>query len=170
MRSDWNSAPLADKLANADKRFTILNFDLREHGDSKPPEKDKKDAARFDADVVAAIAHIVEVTQEKVPRVVLVGSSFRRNARSSCHENGAQGDRHGVAFAWRGHRGLDVYEPYAEVRHLPTFISGGVRDNVSLAPVDSLSKMAKQGTVKQYPARGTPRATSRRNTPRSGPT
>ncbi len=144
-------APLADKLANADKRFTILNFDLRGHGDSKPPEKDKKDAARFDADVVAAIAHVVEVTQEKVPRVVLVGSSF--GATLVARVTKAQPKVTGMALLSPGAaiEGLDVYEPYAEVRHLPSFISGGVRDNVSLAPVDSLSKMAKQGTVKQYP-------------------
>ena len=31
-------APLAERLAKADKRFTVLSFDLRGHGESKAPE------------------------------------------------------------------------------------------------------------------------------------
>ncbi len=144
-------APLADKMAAAEKRFTVLNFDLRGHGDSKPPEKDKKGPARFDADVVAAIDHVVEVTQEKVPRVLLVGSSF--GATLVARVTKGQPKVTGMALLSPGAaiEGLDIYVPYAEVRDLPTFIAGAVQDNVSLAPFDSLSKMSKQGAFKQYP-------------------
>lgn len=144
-------APLAEQLAQAKKRFTILNFDLRGHGASHPPKKDKQKPERFDADVVAAIEHVLQASEQKTPRVLLVGSSF--GAALVARVTRTQPKVTGLALLSPGAAidGLDVYEPYAEVRTLPTFIAASALDNVSKAPFESLSKMAKAGETKQYP-------------------
>jgi alpha-beta hydrolase superfamily lysophospholipase len=144
-------APLAERLARAEKRFTILNFDLRGHGDSQPPKKDKKKPERFDADVVAAIDHVVQASGDKVPRVLLVGSSFGAALVSRVASSQPKVTALALLSPGAAIDGLDIYEPYAVVRQLPTFIAASVLDNVSKAPFQSLSKMAKAGQTKQYP-------------------
>ncbi|MEZ4224422.1 MAG: alpha/beta fold hydrolase [Polyangiaceae bacterium] len=151
-------SPLAERLASAPKRFTVLNLDLRDHGDSKAPKqaprvakKPAKDTSRFDADVTAAIAYLDRTTEHKMPRVILVGSSLGAVLAARAAKHDARVTALALVSPGAAIDGLDVYQPYADVRELPTFLAAATDDNVSKAPFDSLSKMAKAGVTKQYP-------------------
>lgn len=143
--------PLARRLSLAPKRYTVLCFDLRGHGASKPPAKAKPDDTKDMAkDVDAAIAHALEATGDKARGVVLVGSSLGATLASEVAF--AQPKVTALALISPGAAisGHDLYRPYAEVRNLPTFIAGAKEDTVSREPVGSLEKMAMSGTVKRY--------------------
>lgn len=143
--------PLAKRLSLAPKRFTVLNFDLRAHGASKPPEKaklgDTKDMAK---DVDAAIAHALEATGGKARGVVLVGSSLGATLASEVAFSQPKVTALALISPGAAISGHDLYKPYAEVRNLPTFIAGAQEDTVSREPLGSLEKMAMSGTVKRY--------------------
>jgi pimeloyl-ACP methyl ester carboxylesterase len=144
-------APLAERLARADKRYTVLIFDLRGHGASKAPPKAKADDTRsLSKDVAAAIDEVGEVTGGKTRGVVLVGTSLGAALVSEVAFDQAKVTALGLISPGAAVSGHDIYRPYAEVRNLPTFIAGAKNDNVASLPVDSLEKMAMSGTVKRY--------------------
>ncbi len=142
-------APLRERLVIAPKRFTVLSFDLRGQGASKPPEKAKLgDTKDLSKDVEAAIAHVTEATK---PRgIVLVGTSLGAALASQVAFAASNVTALGLVSPGEGISGHPLYRPYSEVRNLPTFIAGAKDDTVSKAPVDALEKMAMNGTVKRY--------------------
>ncbi len=142
-------APLAERLARSEKRYSILSFDLRGHGESKAPEKAKRDdTSHLNQDLEAAIAL---VDKETKPRgIVLVGSSL--GAALASEVAFSQPKVTGLVLISPGAAisGHDIYRPYAEVRNLATFIAGSKDDTVSRPAVDSLEKMAMMARVKRY--------------------
>jgi hypothetical protein len=52
-------------------------------------------------------------------------------------------------------QGFDVYEPFARIRTLPSFLAGAKGDNVSREPITALASMARgAAAVKEYPGGG----------------
>jgi pimeloyl-ACP methyl ester carboxylesterase len=149
-RSEWQ--PLIDALVRADKRYTLLAFDLRGQGASKLPagEKPNAPAERMTADVRAAIAHVVQVTGGKTRGVVLVGSSLGAALISAVSFGEPRVTALALISPGAAVAGVDVYRPYAEVRNLPAFIAGSTKDPVSREPLEALAKMAMRGTVRRY--------------------
>jgi pimeloyl-ACP methyl ester carboxylesterase len=161
-RSEWDG--LAKRLAEAKRRYTVLAFDLRGHGESKSSSGKRrvdwadmgpKDVPLFVEDVHAATRFALERTQGKATRVVLVGSSLG----GAIAARAASEDSHVVAVGLVSPgaqiEGFDVYHPFADVRMLPAFLAGAKDDNVSREPIDGLSRMAKDlATVKSYEGRG----------------
>jgi alpha-beta hydrolase superfamily lysophospholipase len=143
--------PLAQRLASAPKRYTILSFDLRGHGASKAPEKTKpNDTKSLSKDVDAAIAEALEATHAKASGVVLVGTSLGATLVSEVAFANPKVTALALVSPGAAISGHDLYRAYAEVRNLPTFIAGAKSDTVSQAPLDALEKMAMHGTVKRY--------------------
>lgn len=144
-------SPLAERLARAEKRYTVLSFDLRGHGDSKAPEKDKaQQPRRFVADVEAAMAHVSERAESPVPRLVLVGSSFGATLVSLVASQEPKVSALALISPGGAIEGVDLYTPYAAVRERPTFLAGAEDDNVTRDPLAALAKMAKRGTHKTF--------------------
>jgi alpha-beta hydrolase superfamily lysophospholipase len=144
-------APLAERLATAPKRYTVLNFDLRGHGASKAPDKEKpNDTKSMAKDVEAAIDEALEVTHGKASGVVLVGTSLGAALVSEVAFSRPRVTALALVSPGAAISGHDLYRPYAEVRNLPTFIAGAKSDTVSQAPVEALEKMAMHGSVKRY--------------------
>src|SRR5262249_36152907 len=82
-RAEW--APLAARLAEADKRYSMLNFDLRAHGKPRSSRGKKrvdwadmkpKDIPNLVEDVHAAIQYGLGRSDGKARGVVLAGSSL----------------------------------------------------------------------------------------------
>ena len=151
-RAEWQ--PLIDALVRADKRYTLLAFDLRGHGSSKLPagEKPNAPAERMTADVRAAIAHVVQATGGKTRGVVLVGSSLGAALISAVSFGEPRVTALALVSPGAAVAGVDVYRPFAEVRNLPSFIAGSTNDAVSREPLEALAKMAMRGTVRRYSA------------------
>ncbi len=157
-RKEWE--PLADKLAGGDKRFNIVNFDLRGHGQSVSASGKKrldwstmkpKDMPAFVLDVRAAIAFGASKTADKARGVVVVGSSLGAAFAARAASMEPKVTAIGLVSPGAAIEGFDVYHPFADVRMLPSFIAGAKDDNVSREPVTSLAQMAKDlGTVKVY--------------------
>jgi alpha-beta hydrolase superfamily lysophospholipase len=142
-------APLAERLAKSNKRYSILSFDLRGHGGSKAPEKAKPgDTTALSKDIDAAISEVEK--QTKARGIVLVGSSLGAALASEVAYK--QSKVTGLVLISPGAAisGHDLYRPYAEVRNLPTLILGAKQDTVSQPAVDALEKMAMSGRVKRY--------------------
>jgi len=143
--------PLAQRLATAPKRYTILNFDLRGHGASKAPAKAKPaDTKDMSKDVDAAVKEALEATHGKASGVVLVGTSLGAALVSEVAFASPKVTALALVSPGAAISGHDLYRPYAEVRNLPTFIAGDKSDTVSQAPLEALEKMAMHGTVKRY--------------------
>ena len=161
-RVEW--APLAGRLAEAPKRYTVLNFDLRGHGKSRSSSGKKKldwadmkpkDMPAFVEDVHAAIKYGLERSEGKARGVVLVGSSLGAAFAARAASQDAKVVAVAVVSPGAAIEGYDVYHPFADVRMLPSFIAAAKEDNVARDPVAALSQMAKEhGTVKIYEARG----------------
>jgi alpha-beta hydrolase superfamily lysophospholipase len=161
-RVEW--APLAARLAEAPKRYTVLNFDLRGHGKSKSSSGKKKldwadmkpkDMPAFEEDVHAAIKYGLERTEGKARGVVLVGSSLGAAFAARAASEEAKVVALAVVSPGAAIEGYDVYHPFADVRMLPSFIAAAKDDNVAREPVSALTQMAKEhGTVKIYDGRG----------------
>jgi alpha-beta hydrolase superfamily lysophospholipase len=161
-RVEW--APLASRLAEAPKRYTVLNFDLRGHGKSKSASGKKKldwadmkpkDMPAFVEDVHAAIKYGLERTEGKARGVVLVGSSLGAAFAARAASEEAKVVALAVVSPGAAIEGYDVYHPFADVRMLPSFIAAAKDDNVARDPVSALTQMAKEhGTVKIYDGRG----------------
>jgi pimeloyl-ACP methyl ester carboxylesterase len=144
-------APLAERLSRAPKRFTVLSFDLRGHGKSKAPANAKLgDTSSLSKDVDAAIAEVLEVTKNKTRGIVLVGTSLGAALVSEVAFKQPKVTALGLISPGVSIAGHDLYRPYAEVRNLPTFVAGAKQDNVASLTVDTLEKMATNGTVKRY--------------------
>jgi pimeloyl-ACP methyl ester carboxylesterase len=148
-------APLVARLAAATPRYSVLSFDLRGHGASKPPAKAKPaigvlEAEQYLPDVHAAVKHALEASAQKARGVVLIGSSL--GAALVARATWTEPKVTALALISPGAAidGLDVYRPYSEVRNLPTFLAGATEDTVSREPVDVLSRMAQAGTTKRY--------------------
>jgi pimeloyl-ACP methyl ester carboxylesterase len=148
--------PLVERLRRSKRRYSVLNFDLRGHGDSKPPEQPAKpkagdNKAELAADVTAAIQQAIDKTGGKTRGIVVVGSSF--GATLGAMVSFAQPKVTALALVSPGAaiRGLDLYRPYSEVRNLPTFIAGAEGDTVAKDPLDALGRMAQRATIKRYP-------------------
>jgi alpha-beta hydrolase superfamily lysophospholipase len=142
-------APLAERLSKSDRRYSILSFDLRGHGASKAPEKQKQgDTSSLRKDVEGAIDHVEKETQAR--GIVLVGSSL--GATLACEVAFSEPKVTGLVLVSPGAAisGHDIYRPYAEVRNLATLILGAKQDTVSQAAVDALEKMAMAGRVTRY--------------------
>lgn len=158
-RAEW--APFATRLAAAEKRYTVLNFDLRGHGASRTGARKKsfdaagmvaKDIPELVDDVHAALHFAVERSGGKADRAVLVGSSLG----AAIAARAASQDPMVVALALvspgAAIQGFDVYHPFADVRMLPSFLAGAKDDNVCKDPLDGLARMAKESaTLKLYP-------------------
>lgn len=150
-RSEWKS--LVDTLRTADKRYTILAFDLRGEGASKLPPKENPEKApdHMQADVRAAIAKVEDATGHATRGIVLAGSSLGAALIAQV----AFDEPKVVALAMISPgmtiAGQDVLHPYADVRNLPTFIAAADDDFVAREPLKMLEKMAEAGTVKRYP-------------------
>jgi alpha-beta hydrolase superfamily lysophospholipase len=159
---EW--AAFAQRMAQAEHRYTIVNFDLRGHGASRSgtgkqrldwADMKDQDMPAMVQDVRAAIDYGVQRAQGKPTRVVLVGSSL--GAALAAREADEDGRVVAIALVSPGAaiQGYDVYRPFANVRMLPTFLAGAKEDNVSIEPLDALSRMAKEhATVKSYDGRG----------------
>ncbi|HVU03578.1 MAG TPA: alpha/beta hydrolase [Polyangiaceae bacterium] len=161
-RKEWTK--VTERLASSEKRYTLLTFDLRGHGDSRSGAGKKrldwadmkaKDVPGLVEDVHAAMAAARKRTEGKSTRVVLVGSSLG----AALAARAASQDPNVVAIAMvspgAAIEGYDVYHPFADVRTLPSFLVAAKDDNVSKDPMDGLSRMAKDlATVKLYEGRG----------------
>lgn len=161
-RAEW--APLAARLAEAPKRYSIMNFDLRGHGKSKSASGKKrldwadmkpKDMPAFVEDVHAAVKYGLGRSDGKARGVVLVGSSLGAAFAARAASEEAKVVAVGVVSPGAAIEGYDVYHPFADVRMLPSFIAASKDDNVAREPVVALTQMAKEhGTVKVYDGRG----------------
>jgi pimeloyl-ACP methyl ester carboxylesterase len=161
-RAEWE--PLAAKLAEADKRYSILNFDLRGHGKSKSSSGKKrldwadmkpKDMPAFVEDVHAAIKYGLDRSGGKAKGVVVAGSSLGAAFAARAASQESKVVALAVVSPGAAIEGYDVYHPFADARLLPSFIACAKDDNVCREPVTALTQMAKdQGTVKIYDARG----------------
>jgi pimeloyl-ACP methyl ester carboxylesterase len=161
-RKEWTK--VLERLASSPKRFTVLAFDLRGHGDSRSGAGKKrldwadmkpKDVPPLVDDVHTAIDYAVSRTAGKATRVVLVGSSL---GAALAARAGSQ-DSRVVAIAMiapgAAIEGFDVYHPFADVRMLPSFLASATGDNVAKEPIDALSRMAKENAkVVSYEGRG----------------
>ncbi|MCA9633650.1 MAG: alpha/beta fold hydrolase [Myxococcales bacterium] len=154
-RGEWN--PLLDRLAVAPKQYRVVNVDLRGHGDSKSAAggmvldwgaMTQKEIPDLEKDIEAAIRFGLEGVSPH--HITLVGSSL--GATLIARVAARQPKVAALALVCPGARleGQDVYTAYAEVRGLPTFFASGNGDNVSRAPLGSLVKMARHGTLKEY--------------------
>jgi pimeloyl-ACP methyl ester carboxylesterase len=148
-------APLIARLTRSSRRYAVLAFDLRGHGASKPPVKAKPkigvlEAEQYLADVHAAVRHALEASGQKARGVVLIGSSLGAALVAKVAWTEPKVTALGLVSPGAAIEGFDVYRPYAEVRNLPTFLAGASEDTVSREPLDALSRMALNGTVKRY--------------------
>jgi pimeloyl-ACP methyl ester carboxylesterase len=149
-RAEWK--PLIARLQAARRRYAILSFDLRGHGQSAagPAEAGAAaDAAEpWGRDVRAAMQRAVE--EATAPRIVLVGSSL--GATLAARLAFAEPLVSALALISPGAalEGVDLYRAYAEVRNLPTFIAAAKDDTVAKDPLQALSKMAMMGTSRTY--------------------
>ena len=161
-RREWE--PLATRLAAGRKRFTLLTFDLRGHGGSKASGQggkkaldwttmSHKDVPVFVDDVKAAAEHALEATEQKARSVILVGSSLSAAIVSKAAADVPKCAAVALVSPGSAIQRFDVYQPFADVRHLPSFLAASENDNVSREPMRSLEKMAKRGTVKRYPGK-----------------
>jgi alpha-beta hydrolase superfamily lysophospholipase len=161
-RVEW--APLAGRLAEAPKRYTVLNFDLRGHGKSRSSSGKKKldwadmkpkDMPAFVEDAHAAIKYGLERSDGKARGVMLVGSSLGAAIAARAASEEPKVVAVAVVSPGAAIEGYDVYHPFADVRMLPSFIAAAKDDNVARDPVAALTQMAKEhGTVKIYDGRG----------------
>jgi pimeloyl-ACP methyl ester carboxylesterase len=159
-RSEWDG--LSKRMAETQKRFSVLAFDLRGHGESRSSSGKKrldwadmgaKDVPLFVDDVEAAMRFGKE--RSKATRVVLVGSSLGAAVAAKAASEDASVVALGLVSPGAQIEGYDVYHPFADVRMLPSFLAGAKDDNVSREPIDGLSRMAKENaTVKSYDGRG----------------
>jgi alpha-beta hydrolase superfamily lysophospholipase len=159
-RQEW--APFAARLAAAAHRYTIVNFDLRGHGDSKSAAAKKrldwadmkdKDIPSLVKDVHAALEY--GFSRGKATRGVVVGSSLGAALAARAASEEARIVAVGLVSPGAAIQSYDVYHPFADARTLPSFIAGAKNDNVSREPIENLSRMAKeQGTVKIYEGTG----------------
>ena len=151
-------------MAEASQRYTILNFDLRGHGESRSASGKKridwadmkeKDVPALVGDVRAALDYAFERTSGKASRAVVLGSSLGAALAARAASQDARVVAVGLVSPGAAIMGYDVYHPFADVRALPSFIAGAKDDNVSKEPLDGLSSMAKDAaTVKRYEGRG----------------
>lgn len=150
-RSEWK--PLVDALRTADKRYTVLAFDLRGEGASKLPPKQHADTApaHMRDDVRAAIDKVLDATGHQTRGIVLAGSSL--GAALVAQVAFAEPKVVALALISPGMNiaGQDGLHPYADVRDLPTFLAGAVDDNVARQPLAILDKMARSKTLQRYP-------------------
>jgi pimeloyl-ACP methyl ester carboxylesterase len=145
-------SPLVERLRKAKHRYSLLAFDLAGRGNSKLPEKSKlDDVGRLTKDVRAALRRAEEATDQSTRGFVLVGSSLGATLVSKVAFDEPKVLALALVSPGAAISGMDIYEPYAEVRTLPTFLGGSVNDPVSREPLDALVKMAKNATVKRYP-------------------
>jgi len=154
-RSEW--APLLKLLASAPKQYRVVSPDLRGHGDSKSAAgglildwgaMKTEEVPQLERDVQAAIQF--GLTGVEPSHVVLIGSSLGATLAARVAAKSPQVAAIGLLSPGARLEGLDVYTAFAEVRGLPSFFAAGNGDNVSRAPIGSLMKMAKQGTLKEY--------------------
>lgn len=142
-------APLAERLAKSERRYSILSFDLRGHGGSKAPEKEKAgDTSALRKDLEAAIDHVEKETQAR--GIVLIGSSLGATLASEVAFSESKVTALVLISPGAAISGHDIYRPYAEVRNLATLILGAKQDTVSQPAVDALEKMAMAGRVTRY--------------------
>jgi pimeloyl-ACP methyl ester carboxylesterase len=161
-RAEW--APLVSRLASADKRYTIVNFDLRGHGQSRSSSGKKrvdwadmkqKDMPLLVEDVHAATRFALSKTDGKARGVVIVGSSLGAAFAARAASQDAKVVAVGLVSPGAAIEGYDVYHPFADVRMLPSFLACAKEDNVCREPIDGLSQMAKDmATVKLYDGKG----------------
>lgn len=148
-------APLVQRLVRADKRFTVLAFDLRGAGESPPPlhppELDPGQPGT--QDVRAAIAEVLRASGQRARGVVLVGSSLGAALVSRVAFSEPKVTALALISPGAAIDGVAIYQPYAQVRNLPTFLAACSGDEISKAPLEALSRMAMAGTVKRYPGR-----------------
>ena len=149
-RNEWK--PLFDRLAQASKRYSVLAFDLRGRGASKPPESSKAAPVPGDFlhDVRAGIAELVKSSGGKMRGIVLVGSSFGAALAAKLAGEEPKVIALGLVSPGAAIQGFDIYRPYAEVRFLPTFVAGAAGDTVTREPLQALGKMAQSGEAKSY--------------------
>ena len=145
-------APLVKRLIRADQRYTVLAFDLRGAGDSPPPRHEAKlDPGEPGAqDVRAAIAEVLSASGQHARGVVLVGSSLGAALVSRVAFSEPKVTALALISPGAAIDGVSIYQPYAQVRNLPTFLAACSDDNISKAPLNALSRMAMAGTVKLY--------------------
>ncbi len=148
-------APLVQRLIRADKRFTVLAFDLRGAGDSPPPlhEATLDPGEPGTQDVHAAIAEVLEASGQKARGVVLVGSSLGAALVSRVAFSEPKVTALALISPGSAIDGVAIYQPFAQVRNLPAFLAASGEDEISKAPLNALSRMAMAGTVKSYAGR-----------------
>jgi pimeloyl-ACP methyl ester carboxylesterase len=157
-RTEW--APLVERMAKSERRFSMLNFDLRGHGESATSTgKDrlswstmkKDDIPRLVTDVHAAIDYGVEKSEGKSSGVVLVGSSLGGALAAAAAGENPKVVALALVSPGAAIEGFSVYYPFADVRTLPSFLANAKEDNVSKDPFDALGRMAKENaTTKTY--------------------
>ena len=159
--SEWQ--PFAKRMAASKKRYTIVTFDLRGHGRSKAvgegsmdwADMKPKDMPKLVTDVHAAIRFGLDHTNDLARGVVLVGSSLGAALAAKAASEEQKVVAVGLVSPGAAINGFDVYEPFASVRTLPSFLAGGAKDNVSREPLASLFEMAKTAAIlKTYPGNG----------------
>ncbi len=146
-RSEWQ--PLIGRLQRAPKRYAVLNFDLRGHGQSgvaADAGSQPDGAEHFARDVKAAIARAAQESK----RVVLIGSSLGATLAARAAFDAPLVTAIALVSPGAAIQGLDMYRAYAEVRNLPTFIAASEQDTVSKEPLQALARMAMAGTSKTY--------------------
>ncbi len=150
-RSEWK--PLIDALCTADKRYTILAFDLRGEGASKLPPKQHADKApeHMRDDVRAAIDKVFDATGNATPAVVLAGSSLGAALIAQVAFDEPKVVALALISPGMSIAGQDALHPYADVKNLPTFIAAAQDDNVAREPLKILENMSKAKTVERYP-------------------
>jgi pimeloyl-ACP methyl ester carboxylesterase len=156
-------AGLADRLARAERRYTILNLDLRGHGQSiggdggvhSFAELKPQELPNLQADILAALDFVRDETDAKLRSVIIVGDGLGGTLAALAAAQ--RPNIAGLALISPGRKleGVDLYEAYLPVRRLPLFLARSSSDNVSSVPADDLSRMARAPvTVKTYAQAG----------------
>lgn len=152
-RTEW--APLVAKLPEG---VGVLALDLRGHGKSPAvPAKagPKEDLRRLETEAMAddVVLAMKEADARLAPdaRHILVGSSAGATVAVLAAGREPRAGALGLVSPGAGIRGVDLFRPFAAVRHRPSFIASAKDDTIAQETVKTLPVMeGTRATVKAY--------------------
>jgi pimeloyl-ACP methyl ester carboxylesterase len=137
-RVEWK--PMAERLARAQKRYTLVNFDLRGHGASKQAADGKvidwygferKDVPRLVMDLHAAADQALSATGGRARGIVVVGSSLGGSLGAQLAREQEKVMALALVSPADFLEGYDVVRRFGAVRDLPSFIAAAQSDTIS---------------------------------------
>lgn len=143
-RREW--MPLTERLTRSPRRFTVFAFDRTARVPDVafgPGER----ATRL-KDVGSALDHALAAAESAL--AVVVGSSVGAALAAELAADRAEVVALGLISPGQAIDGVDLYEAFAPVRSLPTFVAAGRDDAVSREPLRVLPRMSPTAAVRIY--------------------